>query len=111
MAGICLHCSIIVDKIDANNDSFIDLSELKNWIQFTQRRYIDEDVDRQWRQHNKNKEDFVQWEVSTSVGLPSSNMWQFDHHQHHHIIHLLLLNINKTRFTDVVVLLLMVICT
>lgn len=52
-----------MDKIDANNDSFVDLAELKNWIQFTQRRYIDEDVDRQWRQHNKNNEDFVQWEV------------------------------------------------
>lgn len=56
--------SVIVDKIDSNNDSFVDLAELKAWIQFTQRRYIDEDVDRQWRQHNKNKEDFVQWEVS-----------------------------------------------
>lgn len=53
-----------MDKIDANNDSYVDLSELKKWIQFTQRRYIDEDVDRQWRQHNKNDEDFVQWEVS-----------------------------------------------
>lgn len=57
------NCSVIVDRIDVNNDSFVDLSELKNWIQFTQRRYIDEDVDRQWRQHNKNSEDFVQWEV------------------------------------------------
>lgn len=57
--------SVIVDKIDGNNDSFVDLSELKKWIQFTQRRYIDEDVDRQWRQHSKNNEDFVQWEVST----------------------------------------------
>ena len=61
-------CSIIVDKIDSNNDSFVDLSELKKWIQFTQRRYIDEDVDRQWRQHNKNNEDFVQWEVSKKWG-------------------------------------------
>lgn len=57
------HSSVIVDKIDTNNDTFVDLAELKNWIQFTQRRYIDEDVDRQWRQHNKNNEDFVQWEV------------------------------------------------
>lgn len=52
-----------MDKIDENQDGFVDLSELKNWIKFTQRRYIDEDVDRQWRQHNKNNEDFVKWEV------------------------------------------------
>lgn len=42
----------------------VDLSELKNWIQFTQRRYLEEDVDRQWRQHNINDSDQVHWEVS-----------------------------------------------
>lgn len=56
--------SIIVDKIDENKDALINLSELKNWIQFTQRRYLEEDVDRQWRQHNPNKSDEVNWEVS-----------------------------------------------
>ncbi|XP_037052536.1 calumenin isoform X1 [Bradysia coprophila] len=53
---------IIVDKIDENKDSLINLSELKNWIQFTQRRYLEEDVDRQWRQHNVNNSDQVHWE-------------------------------------------------
>ncbi len=56
--------SIIVDKIDENKDALINLSELKNWIQFTQLRYLEEDVDRQWRQHNPNKSDEVNWEVS-----------------------------------------------
>lgn len=59
--------SIIVDKIDENKDLFVNLSELKNWIQFTQRRYLEEDVDRQWRQHNINNSEQVNWEVSFFV--------------------------------------------
>jgi Ca2+-binding EF-hand superfamily protein len=41
----------------------VDLSELKAWIQFTQRRYIDEDVDRQWKSHNADNNDTIHWEV------------------------------------------------
>lgn len=55
--------SVIVDKIDSDKDSFVNLSELKNWIQFTQRRYIDDDVDRQWRQYNPDNEVNLNWEV------------------------------------------------
>lgn len=40
----------------------MDLSELKAWIQFTQRRYIDDDVDRQWRSHNAENNDTVLWD-------------------------------------------------
>lgn len=58
------HFSIIVDKIDENKDLFVNLAELKSWIQFTQRRYLEEDVDRQWRQHNLNNSEQVNWEVS-----------------------------------------------
>ncbi|EDW18110.2 calumenin-B [Drosophila mojavensis] len=54
---------LIVDRIDENKDGFIDLAELKAWIQYTQRRYIDEDVDRVWRQHNPNNESTIDWEV------------------------------------------------
>lgn len=54
---------LIYDKIDDNQDGFIDLSELKKWIQFTQRRYIDEDVGRMWKQHNPDNEDSLKWEV------------------------------------------------
>lgn len=54
---------LIVDRIDENKDNFIDMAELKAWIQYTQRRYIDEDVDRVWRQHNPNNESAIDWEV------------------------------------------------
>lgn len=55
---------IIVDKIDEDKDGFVDIYELKTWISYTQRRYIDEDVNRQWKQHNPDNEDKLSWQVS-----------------------------------------------
>ncbi|XP_060532016.1 calumenin [Cylas formicarius] len=53
---------IIVDKIDNNNDGFISREELKDWIRYTQKRYISEDVDRQWKQQNPDDNPTVSWE-------------------------------------------------
>ncbi|KAJ8927122.1 hypothetical protein NQ314_020395 [Rhamnusium bicolor] len=53
---------LIVDKIDTNNDSFISREELKDWIRFTQKRYITEDVDRQWKQQNPENKPTISWE-------------------------------------------------
>lgn len=53
---------IIVDKIDTDKDNFVNLAELKAWIQYTQRRYIDDDVGRQWKQHNANNTDSIHWD-------------------------------------------------
>lgn len=53
---------VIVDKIDNNSDGQVSKEELKDWIRFTQKRYILEDVDRQWRQHNPNGNDTITWE-------------------------------------------------
>lgn len=53
---------LIVDKIDEDKDGFVTISELKKWIEYTQRRYIDEDVDRQWRQHNPDGNVTISWE-------------------------------------------------
>lgn len=38
------------------------MSELKAWIQFTQRRYIQDDVERQWRSHNPENNSTIQWD-------------------------------------------------
>ncbi|XP_030570867.1 calumenin [Drosophila novamexicana] len=54
---------LIVDRIDEDKDGFITLAELKAWIQYTQRRYIDEDVGRLWRQHNPDNETTISWET------------------------------------------------
>ncbi|XP_076310701.1 calumenin-like isoform X2 [Tachypleus tridentatus] len=52
----------IVDKIDKDNDGFVTQKELQDWIQFTQKRYILDDVDRQWKSHNPNKKEVLTWE-------------------------------------------------
>lgn len=54
--------SVIVDKIDTNGDKIVSLEELKDWIRFTQKRYIMEDVERQWKQHNPENKDTIPWE-------------------------------------------------
>lgn len=60
---------VIVEKIDDDKDGFINLSELKNWIKFTQRRYIDDDVNRQWVQHNPVNNETIHWDVSIETHL------------------------------------------
>lgn len=55
---------VIVGKIDENKDGFVDMSELKNWITFTQRRYIEDDVNRQWKTHNPDNSERIHWDVS-----------------------------------------------
>lgn len=56
--------SIIIDKIDTNRDGNITELELKNWIQQSQKRYIYEDVDRQWQVHTDNDQTIkkLSWE-------------------------------------------------
>ena len=34
-----------------DQDGFVTFEEMRAWIQFTQQRYIREDVERQWAQH------------------------------------------------------------
>jgi hypothetical protein len=46
-----LRLSKIVDKIDVNGDSFITNEELKQWIHKSQKKYITDDVERQWKSH------------------------------------------------------------
>lgn len=52
-----------MDKIDADSDGFVTLVELKDWIRYTQKRYIEEDVDRHWKQHNPENDELISWEV------------------------------------------------
>ncbi len=54
--------SKIVDRIDRDMDGKITKEELKSWIQYTQRRYITEDVERQWKTHNPSGKDFITWD-------------------------------------------------
>lgn len=53
---------MIFDKIDSNKDGAVSHEELKDWIRYTQKRYIMEDVDRQWKQHNPENNETVAWQ-------------------------------------------------
>lgn len=54
---------IIADRIDVDNDGLVTVSELKKWIQYTQRRYNEEDVNRQWKEHNPDNNETISWEA------------------------------------------------
>lgn len=53
---------IIYEKIDTDKDGFVSLIELKDWIRFTQKRYITEDVDRVWKEQNPDDKPTISWE-------------------------------------------------
>ena len=54
----------IVDRIDVNHDDNVTESELKNWIYNSQKKYILEDVQRQWAAHTDNDPNtkLISWE-------------------------------------------------
>ncbi|CAG2112217.1 unnamed protein product [Medioppia subpectinata] len=54
----------MVDKIDKNNDGFITTEELKDWIHISQKKYIVDDVDRQWKTQTADDETSttISWE-------------------------------------------------
>jgi len=53
--------AIIADKIDVDNDGFITIPELQQWISATQARYIDEDVEKQWETNKPEGKETINW--------------------------------------------------
>lgn len=51
----------LVAKIDKDGDGFVTEQELMDWIKFTQKRYIYDDVDRQWSHHNLGSDGKINW--------------------------------------------------
>ncbi|CAM4483363.1 unnamed protein product [Eretmochelys imbricata] len=52
----------IVSKIDEDKDGFVTVEELRDWIKFAQKRWIYEDVERQWKGHDLNEDGLISWE-------------------------------------------------
>ncbi|XP_029441051.1 reticulocalbin-3 [Rhinatrema bivittatum] len=52
----------IVNKIDKNKDNFITHEELQEWIKRSQNRYIYENVNKHWRDYDKNQDNRISWE-------------------------------------------------
>lgn len=63
LAGFfCISYRKIVSKIDEDKDGFVTAEELKAWIKFAQKRWIYEDVERQWKGHDLNEDGLISWE-------------------------------------------------
>ncbi|XP_009324789.1 PREDICTED: calumenin-like, partial [Pygoscelis adeliae] len=58
----CISYRKIVSKIDEDKDGFVTVEELKDWIKFAQKRWIYEDVERQWKGHDLNEDGLISWE-------------------------------------------------
>ncbi|KAG7459877.1 hypothetical protein MATL_G00215100 [Megalops atlanticus] len=52
----------IVDRIDRDGDNHISHEELHQWIKHRHRKYIKEDVDKQLKEYDLNKDGKVTWE-------------------------------------------------
>ena len=55
-------CSMLVERIDEDKDGFVSVEEMKRWIKHAQKRWIYDDVDRQWTGHDLNGDGLVSWE-------------------------------------------------
>lgn len=60
--SLCVSHRKIVSKIDEDKDGFVTVEELKAWIKFAQKRWIYEDVERQWKGHDLNEDGLISWE-------------------------------------------------
>lgn len=52
-----------MDKIDEDGNGFVSQDELKAWIQYTQKKYIQDDVENQWKVHVTDGQNKLQWET------------------------------------------------
>ncbi|XP_037111189.1 calumenin-B-like [Syngnathus acus] len=53
---------MLVERIDEDKDGFVTEEEMKKWIKHAQKRWIYEDVDRQWKTHDLDQDGKVSWE-------------------------------------------------
>lgn len=54
--------SMLVERIDEDKDGYVTVEEMKRWIKHAQKRWIYDDVDRQWKSHDLNGDEMVSWE-------------------------------------------------
>jgi len=68
----------IVAKIDKDSDGKVTEAELKEWIQFVQKRYVTEDVERQWSSHERNGDGQLTWKEYYNITYGFVNPGELD---------------------------------
>ncbi|TNN22981.1 Calumenin [Liparis tanakae] len=65
----------IVERIDMDKDGFISHTELHYWIKHRQRRYIEENVNKHWKDYDQNHDGNVAWQEykNTTYGFYLGN--------------------------------------
>lgn len=51
----------IVDRIDTDKDGYVTHAELHYWIKHRQRRYIEDNVNKHWKDYDKNQDNKIAW--------------------------------------------------
>ncbi|CAG0879967.1 unnamed protein product [Darwinula stevensoni] len=75
----------LVEKIDKDQDGYVTKEELTEWIRYTQRRYLDQDVNRQWDEANKEKKETIDFDAFKKFsygfldGFPENEIESSDH--------------------------------
>lgn len=53
---------MLVERIDEDKDGYVTVEEMKKWIKHAQKKWIYDDVDRQWKSHDLDEDGVVSWE-------------------------------------------------
>lgn len=51
-----------MERIDTDKDGFVSHAELHYWIKHRQRRYVQENVDKHWKEYDRNQDGKISWE-------------------------------------------------
>lgn len=57
----------IIDRIDTDKDGYVSHAELHYWIKHRQRRYIEENVNKNWKDYDMNQDGNIGWEEYKNV--------------------------------------------
>ncbi|KAE8616900.1 hypothetical protein XENTR_v10008922 [Xenopus tropicalis] len=58
---------MIVSKIDLDNDGYVTEGELTAWIKKAQKKYVYDNVERQWQEFDLNQDGLVSWDEYRNV--------------------------------------------
>ncbi|KOC63572.1 Calumenin-B [Habropoda laboriosa] len=72
---------IIVDKIDKDKNGYVTGEELKDWILYTQQRYIRDNVEREWKSHNPEEKEKLPWTEYLAMVYGDMNEHEAENHE------------------------------